>query len=114
MTEPKPLGDNPYTSLSAVQLQWCEQFSAHASACLTDQVSHVAQDILRRELRYDIHDDSVTLWLIWEFVKTKMREPGGPEFAAMLLAAALQRLARAPRASNPLAHLENGDIADGK
>ena len=102
VTEP-----NPFDILTMQQQQACEQFAAGANDALDGLCANVLLDIQAREHNYGVHDDSVSLYLTWEFVKAKMMQPGGPEFAAMLLAAALQRLARAPRASNPLAHLEN-------
>jgi hypothetical protein len=102
VTEP-----NPFDIMTMQQQQACEQFAAGAHEALDGLCRSVLEDIVNREQRYGVYDDSVTLYLTWEFVKLKMMQPGGAEFAAMLLAAALQRLARAPRASNPLAHLEN-------
>jgi hypothetical protein len=96
---------DPYRALSAAQLQACEQFAAHANHALKTMRASVIEDITNREQRYGIQDDSVSLWLTWEFVKAKMMEPGGPQFAAMLLSAALLTLARTPD-HDPLAGYE--------
>lgn len=96
------------------QQQQCEQFAAEAGAALDHMCANVLQDMTNREQRWGIIDDSVSCYLTWEFVKARMMQPGGPEFAAMLLASALLRLARAPRASNPLAHWENEESDDDR
>lgn len=96
---------DPYKALTVEQLQACEQFAAHARNALVVMRDSVIQDLALREQRYDVKDDSVSLYLTWQFVQAKMMEPGGPQFAAMLLAAALVKLARTPE-HDPLAGYE--------
>lgn len=82
-------------------IQFAEQTWQYASTSLGAEVEAMRSDLESRQEATGIVDDSLSFALAWERVGTF-----APAYISMLATAALIKLARAPRASNPLEHLE--------
>lgn len=96
--------------IPAEYLQYLEQQWKYASDELSQTVNALRMDMDMRRLATGIADDSLSFAVIWDHIQNLISEmqqqQRGCEYLSMLATAALVRLARAPRATDPLEQME--------
>jgi hypothetical protein len=84
----------------------CEQAYAEANERLNAILEDIERTIRLREKMLGIRDDSVHYVWLRDFIIGQIAK-NGPQVTAIILSAALFRLARAPRVADPLEYLES-------